>query len=87
LLGLAYKSRRAEFASIKTLHGRLFLFWRQAASDEYRRSVQPTQILTTRRARELDAYLERYPKDRNHKFIEATRDLAKKITSRKASSQ
>jgi len=22
------------------------------------------------------AYLERYPKDRNHKFIEATRDLA-----------
>jgi tetratricopeptide (TPR) repeat protein len=39
------------------------------------------------RARELDAYLERYPKDRNHKFIEATRDLAKKIASRKASSQ
>ena len=39
------------------------------------------------RARELDAYLERYPKDRNHKFIEAKRDLAKKIASRKASSQ
>ena len=37
-------------------------------------------------ARELDAYLERYPKDGNHKFIEATRDLAKKIASRKASS-
>jgi hypothetical protein len=28
-------------------------------------------------ARELDAYLERYAKDRNHKLIEATRDLAK----------
>ena len=39
------------------------------------------------RARELDAYLERYPQDRNHKFIEATRDLAKKIASRKASGQ
>jgi tetratricopeptide (TPR) repeat protein len=39
------------------------------------------------RARELHAYVERYPKDRNHKFIEATRDLAKKIASRKASSQ
>jgi tetratricopeptide (TPR) repeat protein len=38
-------------------------------------------------ARELDAYLERCPKDRNHKFIEETRDLAKKIASRKASSQ
>lgn len=37
-------------------------------------------------ARELDAYLEHYPKDRNHEFIEATRDQAKKIASRNASS-
>ena len=36
-------------------------------------------------ARELDAYLQRYPKDRNHKFIEATRDLAKKIAFRQTS--
>jgi hypothetical protein len=38
-------------------------------------------------ARELDAYLKRYPRDRNHKFIEKTRDLALKIASRKASGQ
>jgi tetratricopeptide (TPR) repeat protein len=38
-------------------------------------------------ARELDAYLQRYPKDRNHKFIENMRDLAKKICFRKASGQ
>ena len=38
-------------------------------------------------ARELDAYLELCPKDRNRKSLEQTRDLAKKIASRKASSQ
>jgi tetratricopeptide (TPR) repeat protein len=38
-------------------------------------------------ARELDAYLKRYPRDRNHEFIEKTRDLAQKIASRKASGQ
>jgi len=38
-------------------------------------------------ARELDAYLERYPKDRNHKSIEVALALAKKIAARKASGQ
>jgi hypothetical protein len=42
-------------------------------------------------ARELDAYLERYPNDRNHKMLEAVRDIARrlafKIRSRGASAE
>jgi tetratricopeptide (TPR) repeat protein len=33
-------------------------------------------------ARELDAYLERYPNDRNHKMLEAVRDIAKRLASK-----
>jgi tetratricopeptide (TPR) repeat protein len=38
-------------------------------------------------AHELDAYLERFPDDRNHKLLEAARDVAKRMAAKKHTGQ